>query len=65
MVEIRVAPGDVIEAGTTVVVLEAMKMQNEVHIPLDGAVTAVHVEARDSVEQGQLLIEYEPAGGDE
>ena len=65
VVEIRVAPGDVIEAGTTVVVLEAMKMQNEVHIPLDGVVTAVHVKARDSVEQGQLLVEYDPAGEDE
>ena len=65
VVEVRVAVGDVLEAGTTVLVLEAMKMQNEVLIPLDGTVTAVHVSARDSVEQGQLLVEYEPAGADE
>ena len=45
-------------------VLEAMKMQNEVLIPLDGTVTAVHVSARDSVEQGQLLVKYDPAGAD-
>ncbi|MYA21163.1 MAG: hypothetical protein F4Z25_13210 [Chloroflexi bacterium] len=65
VVEVRVAPGDALEAGTTVLVLEAMKMQNEVQIPLDGTVTAVHVEARESVEQGQLLIEYDPDGEDE
>ena len=65
VVEVRVAPGDELEAGATVLVLEAMKMQNEVLIPLDGTVTAVHVSARDSVEQGQLLVEYDPAGADE
>ena len=65
VVEVRVAVGDVLEAGTTVLVLEAMKMQNEVLIPLDGAITAVHVNARDSVEQGQMLIEYEPAHEEE
>ncbi len=65
VVELRVAVGDVVEAGATVLVLEAMKMQNEVQIPLAGTVTAVHVSARDSVEHGQLMVEYDPAGADE
>ena len=61
VVELRVEAGDALEAGTTVLVLEAMKMQNEVQIPRDGTITAVHVSARDNVEKGALLVEYDPA----
>ena len=61
VVAVRVAVGDSLEAGETVVVLEAMKMQNEVQIPRDGTVTAVHVAARDNVDKGALLVEYEVA----
>ena len=62
VVEVRAAAGDVLEAGATVLVLEAMKMQNEVQIPHDGAITAVHAAAGDNVDKGALLVEYEPAG---
>ena len=62
VVEVRVAPGDAVGAGTTVLVLEAMKMQNEVQIPHGGTVTAVHAAPGDSVDRGALLVEYEPAG---
>ena len=51
-----------LEAGAAVLVLEAMKMQNEVQIPHDGAITAVHAAAGDNVDKGALLVEYEPAG---
>ena len=61
VVEMRVAVGDEIEAGTTVLVLEAMKMQNEVQIPHDGTITAVHAEAGQNVDKGALLIEYDTA----
>ena len=62
VVEVRAAVGDVLEAGATVLVLEAMKMQNEVQIPHDGAITAVHASPGDNVDKGALLVEYEPAG---
>ena len=61
VVAVRVAVGDVVEAGTTAVVLEAMKMQNEVQVPHNGTITAVHVAAGANVEKAALLIEYEPA----
>ena len=63
VVEVRVAVGDELEAGSTVLVLEAMKMQNEVQIPHDGTITAIHAEAGQNVDKGVLLVEYET--GDE
>ena len=59
VVEIRVAVGDELEAGTMVLVLEAMKMQNEVQIPHDGTITAIHAEAGENVDKGVLLVEYD------
>ncbi len=58
VVAVRVEVGDVLEAGTTVLVLEAMKMQNEVQIPHDGTVTAIHVAAGDNIEKAALLLDY-------
>ena len=59
VVEVRVAVGDALEAGTTVLVLEAMKMQNEVQIPHDGTITAIHAEQGQNVDKGALLVEYD------
>lgn len=60
-VEARVAVGDTVEAGQPVVVIEAMKMQNELQAPLSGTVTAIHFSAGDRVEKGDLVIEYDVA----
>lgn len=62
VVDVRVAVGDRFEAGAALVVLEAMKMQNEVISRLGGTVTAVHVERGQRAETGDLLVEYEPDG---
>ncbi len=43
--------------GDTVVVLESMKMQNELKAPIDGAVRAIHVEAGQAVDKNELLVE--------
>ena len=59
-VEVRVAVGDRIEARQGVVVIEAMKMQNEVQAPHSGVVTAIHVERGARVERGEILVEYTP-----
>ena len=60
VVDIRVGVGDRIEARQVVVVVEAMKMQNEVQAALGGVVTAVRVEQGGRAEKGALLIEYTP-----
>ena len=61
VVSVRVAVGDAIERGQLLVVVEAMKMQNEVSSPHPGSVTALHCEQGARVEQGELLLEYDPA----
>ena len=62
VIDVRVGVGDELETGQTVCVVEAMKMQNEVHIPRPGTITAVHCTAGQRVERGGLLVEYESAG---
>lgn len=59
IVEVRVAEGDEVEAGAVLLILEAMKMQNEVAAPRSGTVTSVHVDPGDTVEAKDVLIELE------
>jgi len=58
-----VAVGDVVAAGQTLCLLEAMKLFNELKTDTDGRVRAIHVEDRERVEFGTLLFEIEPVGG--
>jgi oxaloacetate decarboxylase alpha subunit len=58
-----VAVGDVVAAGQTLCLLEAMKLFNELKADVDGRVQAIHVEDRQPVEFGTLLFEIEPIGG--
>ena len=57
-----VAVGDIVGAGQTLCMLEAMKLFNELKADVDGRVRAIHVEDRDPVEFGTLLFEIEPVG---
>jgi oxaloacetate decarboxylase alpha subunit len=52
--------GDVVAAGQTLCLLEAMKLFNELKSDSDGVVRAIHVENGQPVEFGQLLFELEP-----
>jgi len=60
VVAIRVKPGDVVAAGQAVVVVEAMKMQNELAVAHDGVVTEVLVAERAAVSAGQPLVKLAP-----
>jgi glutaconyl-CoA decarboxylase len=55
-VEVRVAPADRVEAGELLLVLEAMKMQNEIRASRPGAVERVEVEAGQTVEGGAFMV---------
>ena len=59
IVNVMVKVGDKVEEGSPVVVLEAMKMENELHSPVKGTVTAVTVKKGDQAEKGQLLVAFE------
>jgi biotin carboxyl carrier protein len=56
VVKILVASGDEVEAGQSVAVLEAMKMENEIQAERGGTVDAVHAEAGQSVDTGDQLV---------
>jgi pyruvate carboxylase subunit B len=59
IVQLRVQPGDRVSAGDGLVVMEAMKMENELRAPAGGTVRAVHVSVGAAVEKGALLVELE------
>ena len=54
--DVRVHPGDEVEAGQVVVVIEAMKMQNDLHARRAGTVKAVYVTVGQRVDQGAPLL---------
>ncbi|MCZ7545084.1 MAG: biotin/lipoyl-binding protein [Anaerolineae bacterium] len=54
--EIRVAVGQEVEEGATLLILESMKMGNEIKAPRAGKVSYLHVAPGDSVEQGQTMM---------
>jgi biotin carboxyl carrier protein len=56
VVKVLVSPGQRVAKGQGVVVVEAMKMQNELHAPADGVVATVRVKEGDSVESGAELV---------
>jgi biotin carboxyl carrier protein len=51
--------GDAVEAGQPLVVLQAMKMENELSLPRGGTIKSIGVEPGQSVEQGQVLVVVE------
>jgi len=56
IVDVKVKVGDLIKKGQTVVVLEAMKMENNINAPHDGKVVAVNVKKGDSVSESNDLV---------
>ena len=59
IVRVMVEPGQQVEEGDAICVLEAMKMENELHARQGGAVRSVHVKPGDDVEKDQVLVEIE------
>lgn len=59
VVDVLVAVGDVVTAGQSVMVMEAMKMETELHTNIAGKVKAVHAAKGDRVTPGEVLIEVE------
>lgn len=59
IVRVLVEPGQEVEEGEPVCVLEAMKMENELQASQSGVVRAVHVQPGSDVEKNQVLVEIE------
>lgn len=62
IVRVHVAVGDRVRAGQGVVVMEAMKMENELRAPADGTVRAIAAAPGSAVEKGAVLVEFEHEG---
>ncbi|MEN8149220.1 MAG: biotin/lipoyl-containing protein [Planctomycetota bacterium] len=57
--EVRVEPGDTVAAGDALLILEAMKMENEIRAALDGVVKTVHITPDSTVNKGDALVTLE------
>jgi len=58
VLSIRVSPGDDVVAGDTLLVLEAMKMENVIKAAGEGTVKEIKVAQGDKVDKGQVLIQF-------
>jgi acetyl/propionyl-CoA carboxylase alpha subunit len=56
VISVPVSEGQVVEKGQTLILLESMKMQNELRAPYAGKVARLRIKAGESVEQKQILL---------
>ena len=56
IVDVKVQPGTAVKKGDVAVILEAMKMENEIRVGQDGTIASVEVSAGDMVEGGSELV---------
>ena len=65
IVTIEVNQGDVVEEGQVILILEAMKMQNEIQAPISGTVVSVNCEEGQSIDVNVPLVVIEPDSKEE
>jgi biotin carboxyl carrier protein len=58
IIDLKVKSGDVVKAGDSLLILEAMKMENIIKSPGEGVVKSVKIKKGESVEKNQVLIEF-------
>jgi biotin carboxyl carrier protein len=58
IIDMRVSAGDMVKSGDSLLILEAMKMENIIKSPGEGIVKSVKVKKGESVEKNQVLIEF-------
>lgn len=56
ILDVKVSQGQAVKAGQTLLILEAMKMENEIQSPVDGTVASVNVTKGSTVETGAVLV---------
>lgn len=61
IIDIFVKPKDKVKEGETLLLLEAMKMQNQVRMPFDGEIVKIHVKKDEVIPKKFLMLEIKPA----
>jgi biotin carboxyl carrier protein len=59
VVKINCRPGEMVKKGDVIIVLEAMKMENEIHSPMDGLVKEVNVKEGMTVSPDEVMVAFE------
>ena len=57
IIKIKIKKGQKVKAGKTILILEAMKMMNEVTMPFDGTIAQIYVSEGEKIPKGHVLIE--------
>ena len=57
--KVHVKPGDAVKSGDLLMIIEAMKMENEVMAEFDGKISGIPVKEGDSVAAGDVLVRFE------
>jgi pyruvate carboxylase subunit B len=60
VVSLKVSEGDKVKKGDVLLIVEAMKMENEIHSPIDGMVAEVYVKEGDQVNPEECLLKIIP-----
>ncbi|NOR76350.1 MAG: acetyl-CoA carboxylase biotin carboxyl carrier protein subunit [Draconibacterium sp.] len=60
IIDIFVKPKQKVKEGETLLLLEAMKMQNQIRMPFDGTIVKIHVKTEELVPNRHLMIEIKP-----
>ena len=63
VVQVAVEEGEVVEAGATVIIVEAMKMENELRAPAAARVARILVGRGDAVHKAQVMVEFSEVDG--
>jgi len=57
VLDVYVKAGQIVKKGETILLLEAMKMQNQIVMPFDGKVKKVYVKAEEKIPKNHLMVE--------
>jgi biotin carboxyl carrier protein len=60
IIDIFVKPNQKVKEGETILLLEAMKMQNQLRMPFDGEIVKIHVKKDETIPNNYLIMEIKP-----